>query len=72
MFYATKKVIFATLHVSCFKLFCPQIREGLLLTALELHAELVERGRAVRSLREFFDNANNFDKFTREDSVART
>ena len=54
-----------------FKLFCPQIREGLLLTALELHAELVERGRAVRSLREFFDNANNFDKFTREDSVAR-
>ena len=36
-----------------------------MLTALELHAELVERGKAVRSLGEFFDNAANFDKFTR-------
>ena len=36
-----------------------------MLTALELHAELVERSKAVPSLSEFFDNAANFDKFTR-------
>ena len=38
------------------------VREGLLLTALELHAELSERGRAVRALGEFFRDSDNFDR----------
>lgn len=47
------------------------LQEGLLLTALELHAELTERGKGLSSLREFFDNSTNFEKFTRKfDSAA--
>ena len=41
------------------------IKEGMLLTALELHAELSEKGKPLRTLREFFENAANFEKFTR-------
>lgn len=37
------------------------IRSGLLLTALELHAELIERGIFLPRLREFFDNPQNFE-----------
>lgn len=38
------------------------LRSGLLLTALELHAELIERGKELPRLREFFDNPHNFEK----------
>ena len=40
------------------------LRSGLLLTALELHAELIERDKELPRLREFFDNPHNFEKQT--------
>ena len=42
------------------------ISEGLLLTALELHCELTERGKGLVSLKEFFQESSNFDKFVRK------
>ena len=41
------------------------IRDKLWLTALELHAELVENGREVRQLKEFFSNPVNFENQSR-------
>ncbi|KAH9423654.1 hypothetical protein DERP_005234 [Dermatophagoides pteronyssinus] len=38
------------------------LRSGFLLTALELHAELVERGKESSRLRDYFDNPQNFEK----------
>lgn len=38
------------------------LRSGLYLTALELHAELIERGQELPRLREYFDNPKNFEK----------
>ncbi|OTF76235.1 lisH domain and HEAT repeat-containing protein KIAA1468-like, partial [Euroglyphus maynei] len=38
------------------------LRSGFLLTALELHAELVERGKESSRLRDYFDNPHNFEK----------
>lgn len=37
------------------------INENLLLTALELHTELVEAGREIPKLKEFFSNPGNFE-----------
>ena len=37
------------------------IKSRLLLTALELHTELIENGREVPFLRDFFSNPGNFD-----------
>lgn len=37
------------------------LNEKLLLTALELHAELCEAGKELPILREFFSNTNNFE-----------
>lgn len=37
------------------------IKSRLLLTALELHTELLENGREVPSLRDFFSNPGNFE-----------
>ena len=37
------------------------LNENLLLTALELHTELVEAGREVPKLKEFFSNPGNFE-----------
>lgn len=37
------------------------INENLLLTALELHTELVEAGREIPKLRDFFSNPGNFE-----------
>lgn len=37
------------------------LNEKLLLTALELHAELCEAGKELPILREFFSNPNNFE-----------
>ncbi len=42
------------------------LEEGFLLTALELHAELCERGKGLRLLANFFEDASNFEKFTRK------
>ena len=38
------------------------LRSGYLLTALELHAELIERGKESSRLRDYFDNPHNFEK----------
>ena len=43
--------------------------EGLLLTALELHVELSEKGKGLSSLKTFFENSSNFERFTRKLSV---
>lgn len=45
------------------------LRSGLLLTALELHAELIERGKELSRLREFFDNPHNFEKHIESTSI---
>jgi len=37
------------------------LNEKLLLTALELHAELCEAGKELPILKEFFSNPNNFE-----------
>ena len=38
------------------------IRDSFLLTALELHTELVESGRELLRLRDFFSNPANFER----------
>ena len=38
------------------------IKDNFLLTALELHTELVETGRELPRLRDFFSNPTNFEK----------
>ena len=40
------------------------IREGFLLTALELHVELSEKGRPLTTLSQFFQDTKNFEAFT--------
>lgn len=45
------------------------LNSGLLLTALELHVELTERGKELTSLKKFFENSSNFEKYTRKFSV---
>ena len=40
------------------------IREGYLLTALELHVELSEKGRPLTTLSQFFQDTKNFEVFT--------
>lgn len=37
------------------------LEEGMVLTALELHAELLESGKEVTSLRDYFSNPGNFE-----------
>lgn len=43
------------------------IRDKLWLTALELHAELIEAGKEVPRLRDFFSNPGNFENQSRPD-----
>lgn len=43
------------------------LKEKLTLTALELHTELVEAGRELPRLRDFFSNPGNFER-SKEDS----
>ena len=40
------------------------VREGYLLTALELHVELSEKGKPLPSLSQFFQDSKNFEAFT--------
>ncbi|XP_049819532.1 RAB11-binding protein RELCH homolog isoform X2 [Aethina tumida] len=42
------------------------IQDRLLLTALELHTELVESGRELKQLKDFFSNPGNFELQTQE------
>nr|CAH7731169.1 unnamed protein product [Callosobruchus chinensis] len=42
------------------------LQDKLLLTALELHTELVEAGKEVRQLKDFFSNPGNFELQTQE------
>ena len=42
------------------------IQDGYLLTALELHTELSEHGKSIKSLKEFFEDSSNFEKFLRQ------
>ncbi|XP_054164805.1 RAB11-binding protein RELCH homolog [Oppia nitens] len=43
------------------------IKEGFLLTALEFHAELLENGKELPRLRDFFSNPTNFEKQSDEE-----
>ena len=47
------------------------VQDGHLLTALELHIELEERGISLKTLKEFFENSSNFEKYTRQNSVPK-
>ncbi|XP_052230319.1 RAB11-binding protein RELCH homolog isoform X2 [Dreissena polymorpha] len=47
------------------------LKEKLTLTALELHTELVEAGRELPRLRDFFSNPGNFER-SKEDSPTST
>lgn len=42
------------------------LRDGFLLTALELHTELTERGKTLKSLQRYFEDSSNFESFTRK------
>ncbi|XP_066257908.1 RAB11-binding protein RELCH homolog isoform X1 [Euwallacea similis] len=42
------------------------LEDKFLLTALELHTELVEAGKELKVLRDFFSNPGNFETFTQE------
>lgn len=42
------------------------INDRLLLTALELHTELIEAGKELRILRDFFSNPANFELQSQE------
>lgn len=42
------------------------LEDRLLLTALELHNELVEAGKELKLLRDFFSNPGNFEANTQE------
>lgn len=43
------------------------INDKLLLTALELHSELIEAGKELPKLRDFFSNPGNFEFQTRSE-----
>lgn len=45
------------------------INDRLLLTALELHTELIEAGKELRVLRDFFSNPANFELQSQEVSL---
>ncbi|KAI4469951.1 rab11-binding protein relch [Holotrichia oblita] len=48
------------------------LTDKLLLTALELHTELVESGKEVRLLKDFFSNPGNFELHTYEHTLPRS
>ncbi|KRT78713.1 hypothetical protein AMK59_8771, partial [Oryctes borbonicus] len=48
------------------------LSDRLLLTALELHTELVESGKELRILKDFFSNPGNFELHTYEHSLPRS
>ena len=40
------------------------VKEGYLLTALELHVELTEKGKTLPFLTKYFEDSKNFEAFT--------
>lgn len=42
------------------------LRDRFLLTALEFHTELLENGKELRQLKDFFSNPGNFEQQTQE------
>ena len=48
------------------------VQDGYLLTALELHIELAERGKSLKSLKDYFESSANFEKFTRQTSSKKS
>lgn len=42
------------------------LKDKLLLTALELHTELLESGKEVKELKDFFSNPGNFESQTQD------
>ncbi|KAH0560681.1 RAB11-binding protein RELCH homolog [Cotesia glomerata] len=57
-----------TSSVSYYDIASKLLSEKLLLTALELHAELSESGKELPLLRDYFSNPNNFDCSTKNES----
>ena len=51
-----------TEHLSFEAIASKLIKDNLLLTALELHTELVESGREILKLRDYFSNPSNFER----------
>ncbi|XP_059468785.1 RAB11-binding protein RELCH homolog isoform X2 [Neocloeon triangulifer] len=49
-------------HLSLDQIACRLLQDNFLLTALELHLELIEAGRELTSLKEFFSNPANFER----------
>lgn len=47
------------------------LKDNFILTALELHTELVESGRELPRLRDYFSNPGNFER-TKEDTPSPT
>lgn len=47
------------------------LKDNYILTALELHTELVESGRELPRLRDYFSNPGNFER-TKEDTPSPT
>ncbi|KAJ8942002.1 hypothetical protein NQ314_010231 [Rhamnusium bicolor] len=56
-------------HITYNDIACKLLQDKFLLTALELHTELVESGKELRLLKEFFSNPGNFELQTQESSA---
>ena len=63
----TKPSISESTEISLDSVAAKLLKDSLFLTALELHTELVETGRELPRLRDYFSNPGNFER-TREDS----
>jgi hypothetical protein len=48
--------------ISLDQIACRLLQDNFLLTALELHLELIEAGRELSRLKEFFSNPANFER----------
>nr|XP_026499050.1 RAB11-binding protein RELCH-like isoform X1 [Vanessa tameamea] len=53
---------FTTLHLTYEDIATKLLKDNLFLSALELHTELVESGKELPQLREFFSNPGNFEQ----------
>lgn len=52
------------------KLATKLLKNNFILTALELHTELVESGRELPRLRDYFSNPGNFEKHIQETEIS--
>lgn len=58
----TEESSFDTPHLSYEDIATKLLKDNFFLTALELHTELVESGKELPQLREFFSNPGNFEQ----------